>query len=279
MEFKETDCFLGRAILLSDGNVELTVTLDVGVRVIDFRLKNGENVFFQDEKRQITKQVGGETWYIYGGHRLWIAPEDEASYYPDNAKVEYKITESGAEFLPPKQIDGIQKKLIINFADNGEVIVTHEVANFGEPKTLSVWALTALKSGGTLKIGLPKTDAGYRPNRNVVLWSYSGLFDKRFKLSDGEIRLKSNKKNEKPFKFGIFNPDVRAEYKIKAGKTACVFSKRVVNFPEGIYPDFHCNFEGYCNHLIQELETLSSVAMLNTGERAVHVEAWRLTDD
>ena len=35
------------------------------------------------------------TWYIYGGHRLWLTPESSPeTYYPDNDKVKYEITDT-----------------------------------------------------------------------------------------------------------------------------------------------------------------------------------------
>ena len=52
---------------LSNGDAELIVTLDVGPRVISYRLKDGKNVF-----KEFADQLGksGESgWQIRGGHR------------------------------------------------------------------------------------------------------------------------------------------------------------------------------------------------------------------
>src|SRR6266446_5134180 len=55
---------------LSNGEAELILTLDVGPRVISYKLTNGKNVFVE-----LADQLGksGETeWIARGGHRLWV---------------------------------------------------------------------------------------------------------------------------------------------------------------------------------------------------------------
>ncbi len=59
---------------LSNGDTELVLTLDVGPRVISYKLKDGKNVFVE-----LADQMGksGEAeWVARGGHRLWVGPED-----------------------------------------------------------------------------------------------------------------------------------------------------------------------------------------------------------
>ena len=54
---------------LSNGEAELILTLDVGPRVISYKLTDGKNVFVE-----LADQLGksGETeWVARGGHRLW----------------------------------------------------------------------------------------------------------------------------------------------------------------------------------------------------------------
>src|SRR6516164_11764967 len=74
---------------VSNGDAELIVTLDVGPRVISYRLAGGKNVL-----KQYAEQLGksGEKdWQIRGGHRLWVGPEDlTRTYAPDNGPVKYK---------------------------------------------------------------------------------------------------------------------------------------------------------------------------------------------
>src|ERR1041384_8610119 len=59
-------------VRLTNGQVELIVTTDVGPRVIRFGFVGGQNLF-KEFKDQVGK-TGGDEWRGYGGHRLWDAP-------------------------------------------------------------------------------------------------------------------------------------------------------------------------------------------------------------
>ena len=66
----------GRCICLENGVIRLIATLDVGPRIIYFGTRGNGNILFEDVRRdfcELTKGYG--TWYAYGGHRLWTAPE------------------------------------------------------------------------------------------------------------------------------------------------------------------------------------------------------------
>ena len=75
-------------IRLDNCKIELVVTTDVGPRIIRFGLNRGQNLF--NEIREQLGKTGGDQWLIYGGHRLWHAPEDiHRSYFPDNSAIKY----------------------------------------------------------------------------------------------------------------------------------------------------------------------------------------------
>ena len=59
---------------LTNGDAELIVTLDVGPRVISYKLAGGTNVFKNYD--EMMGKSGEADWMIRGGHRLWAAPED-----------------------------------------------------------------------------------------------------------------------------------------------------------------------------------------------------------
>src|SRR5579862_2812093 len=59
---------------VSNGEVELVVTADLGPRIIRFGFVGGQNLF-----KEFSEQLGrtGETEFqLRGGHRVWKAPED-----------------------------------------------------------------------------------------------------------------------------------------------------------------------------------------------------------
>src|SRR5882757_10175999 len=71
---------------VSNGEVELIVTADVGPRVIRYGFVGGQNLF-KEFKEQLGKS-GEKAWQARGGHRLWIAPEAvPESYALDNTPV------------------------------------------------------------------------------------------------------------------------------------------------------------------------------------------------
>src|SRR3954467_39599 len=64
---------------ISNGEVELIVTGDVGPRVIRYGFVGGQNLF-KEFKEQMGKK-GEREWQARGGHRLWAAPEDAKDTY------------------------------------------------------------------------------------------------------------------------------------------------------------------------------------------------------
>ena len=107
-----------------------SVTTDIGPRIIHFSFPGDENVFaeFPDQ----LGQTGGDDWRIYGGHRLWAAPESvPRTYHPDNNPV--KIHDFG-NFVrltaPIEPKTGIQKEIDISLSPNNtKVKVVHRICN------------------------------------------------------------------------------------------------------------------------------------------------------
>src|SRR5947209_10063172 len=71
---------------ISNREVELIVTSDVGPRVIRYGFVGGQNLF-KEFADQLGKS-GENSWQGRGGHRLWIAPEKlPETYALDNHAV------------------------------------------------------------------------------------------------------------------------------------------------------------------------------------------------
>ena len=117
MEIQEKFNFGGwkNCIHMTDGEVEVVVTTDVGPRIIHFGFVGDKNIFGEIGEQQ--GKTGGDKWMIYGGHRFWHSPEaNPRTYYPDNNPVNYiwngetlKLTQNIEETT------GIQKEMEINF--------------------------------------------------------------------------------------------------------------------------------------------------------------------
>jgi hypothetical protein len=271
---------------LRNGDVELIVTLDVGPRIISYRLAEGKNVF-KEFVGQLGKS-GEKDWQIRGGHRLWVAPEDTTrTYAPDNEPVEYQEEGAGqVRFTPaPDRRYGLQKTLTVRLAPRGrKVTVHHALKNIGDKATtLAPWALTVLAPGGIEIIPLPPkkphpgavsnalSSRDFAPNQHLALWPYFDFRDLRWKFGTKYITLKQELKRG-PTKIGLAHQMGWVAY-LNQGT---LFLKRF-SFEQGkTYPDGGCNFETFTNDEMLEMETLGPLVNLEPGQTAELTERWEL---
>jgi len=275
---------------LSNGDVELIVTLDVGPRIISYRRGNGANVFKVFEES--AGKTGGDEWVAYGGHRVWAAPEDlTRTYAPDNTgPVKYKHLDDGGVRLtgPPDTAYGMQRELEVHLAPSGsEVTVKNLITNIGDAKTrLAVWALTVMAPGGTEVMPLPpkkphpgppknaRSAEDFAPNQVMVMWPFFDFDDPRWHFGSKYITL-HQRSDRGPTKIGLRQKLGWAGYV----NNGTLFVKRF-QFHEGKhYPDHGVNFETFSNQEIQEIETLGPLMDLEPGKTAEHTERWELFND
>jgi hypothetical protein len=269
----------GNCLEISNGIVDVVATLDLGPRIIRYGFTGQANMFKEDTDRIINKKVNRfsedeDTWYIYGGHRLWTSPEgDPRSYYPDNSPVAWMALPNGAVLTPPEEKwNQYQKEIEITMDDSGEVNVVHRISNRGAwPVELSPWALSVMAQGGTAVIPQVKRETGLLGNRILALWPYSRMDDSRVSWGNDYIRIKQAQ-GETPFKLGTNNENGWAAY-YNAGN---LFVKYYEHNPDGKYPDFGVSFEAYVNDHFLELESLGELRELQPGETAEHIETWNL---
>ena len=68
---------------LSNGTVELIVSVGLGPRILCYRRIDGGVNFMKNFDEEMA-DVKPDEWQSYGGHRLWHAPEVwPRTYYPD----------------------------------------------------------------------------------------------------------------------------------------------------------------------------------------------------
>lgn len=277
---------------LSNGTVELVITLDVGPRVIRYGFVGGRNVF-----KEFDEQIGksGESeWQIRGGHRLWHAPEDvKRTYALDNSPVKYeKLGENGVRVIQPvESITGIQKEMDITLdASSARVRVTHRLRNANLwGVELAPWALTVMAAGGTAIIPLPEKIAhpgsvepgekpdyrGFEVNQSVILWPFTDLADPRWRWGTRYITLKQDSSAKKPTKIG---------YTLKTGwvgylNNGLLFVKGIPHQEGATYTDGGSNFETFTNKDMLEVESLGPLQPIAPGGAVEHVEQWWLLKD
>jgi len=272
----------GKCIVLSNGTVEIYVSLDIGPRVLRYGFIGGENVFFNDLKREvvnndlsINKTFGQPGWNIYGGHRLWTSPEYmPETYYPDCYPVEFIKTEQGGIFNQVEQLP-FKKKCSIEFVlgEDTNITVIHRVTNTGTTQSeYAIWALSVLAPGGTEIIPMPRRKTGYLANRVISVWDYVDMSDDRVYWGKDYITLKQDPAAESSFKFGINNDVAVSGY---FNKGLC-FIKHYDHHENGVYPDYGVSYETYTNAKFLEAETLGELKKVAPGETISHNEYWSL---
>ncbi len=115
----------------------------------------------------------------------------------------------------------------------------------------------------------PLDPEGLLPNRQLVLWPYSGTSDPRFKLGDSSIGIETQPIAQ-PFKLGYLNRAGWMEYHTQG----VVFRKEFRPEPDQSHVDMGCNAEVYTNDKIIELETLGPLVTLQPGQTVEHFERW-----
>src|SRR3979411_2565957 len=115
---------------VTNGEVELIVTGDVGPRIIRFGFVGGQNLF-KEYPEQMGK-TGEEKFQLRGGDRVWKAPEAPvATWAPDNVPVEIMPTSTGlVARAPVEPLTNLQKEIEVSMAPSGsEVTVAHLITN------------------------------------------------------------------------------------------------------------------------------------------------------
>jgi len=265
---------------VSNGFVDLIVTTDVGPRIIRFGFVGEENEF--KEYDGMVGETGGAEWRIYGGHRLWHAPEARPrSYYPDNVPVAW---EEHAGFVhvvqPTETTTGIQKEIDIRLsAREAHVEVTHRLRNANLwAVELAPWALSVMAPGGRAIIPLPPCASHQEsllPTGVIALWAYTNMADRRWLWGKKYVMLGQDRTATAPQKAGFVVTDGWAAY----ARDGHLLVKKFSYLEGERYPDFGCSVEVFTDADMLELETLGPLVRLPPGGIAEHVEHWFLFRD
>ena len=262
--------------LMTNGEVELVVTGDIGPRVMRYGFVGGQNFFKEFEDQMGT--TGEDSWVPRGGHRVWIAPEDPVmSYAPDNATCKVAVKGGMIEATGPvEKLTGLEKKISIKMQAEGTgVEVTHQIRNAGsKPYRLASWVLTMMAQGGWGIHGFPPRGTHpevLAPTNPLVMWAFTHLNDPRWTFTQKYMVLRQDRNNTVPQKLGTFNPSTWGAYLLNFE----LFVKRYEATAEvASYPDLGCSYETFTNEEILELETLGPITTLAPGESVSHLERW-----
>ncbi len=262
---------------ITNGEVELVVTSDVGPRVMSYGFAGGQN-FFWVQKETVGK-TGQPEWILRGGHRIWVGPEDvKYTYPPDNSAVPVRV--EGDVLIATQPVEketGIEKQIEVRLAPQGsDVTIIHRLANrTNMPLEFAAWALSMMAPGGRGVSGFPPRGTHpemLQPTNPLVMWAFSDLSDPRWTWLKKYFVLRQDASNATPTKIGHFNPHTFGAYFLNGE----MFVKRYEADPSKTYPDFGCSYETFTNADFLEIETMGPLTKVAAGATLEHVERWTL---
>ncbi len=263
---------------LTNGKIEAVVTTDVGPRVIRLGFVGEQNVF-KEYADQMGK-TGGQSWNIYGGHRLWHAPEaSPRTYAVDNSPVKYEWNGKTLKLMQQiEETTRIVKEIEITLDANANHIrLNHRLINANQwDIELSPWCLSVMAPGGRAII--PQED--YRPHpeyllpaRPIVLWHYTNMSDPRWTWGEKYIQLRQDPNAKVKQKAGVMNRKGWMAYLLNGD----LFVKKYPFVDGAKYPDFGCNTETYTDADMLEMESIGPLTKLSMeGGKVEHIEDWYL---
>jgi hypothetical protein len=264
-------------IRISNGESELIISTDIGPRILRFGFINSQNFFHLSPDD--SGKMGGNTWRIYGGHRLWLAPEAiPRSYCPDNDPVNFSFHGDTIKLMQVKETTtGIVKEMEITLSpDKNQVTVLHRLVNQNLwDVELSPWGISALTQGGRAIIPQEPYGEGddyLLPARPLVLWQYTKMKDPRWIWGDKYIQAKQDPGITSEQKIGVLNKQGWTAYYLNGE----ILIKKFDCDPIAVYPDFGSNNETYINGNLLEIETLGPLAKIPPQGKAEHAEYWLL---
>jgi hypothetical protein len=270
----KTTKFLGHdCVALENASLQLLVTQSVGPRIISLRFKGGENLFA--ELPDVTDALpDGRLYHLYGGHRLWHAPEVmPRTYQPDDEPVQISAVDDGLVVTQQTEaLTGMQKSLRVSlWGEEPKVTIEHTLTNRGVwPVNCAVWAITQLKAGGFAILPQARDETGFLPNRSLAIWPYNDMNSPQLRWGKDYIFMHAPMHQR--FKLGFPNHRGWLAY----WQAGTLFVKRATFDPQGAYCDFNSSSECFCNEEFIELETLAPLTELRPGASVTHDETWEL---
>ncbi len=264
---------------VASSELELLVPSEIGPRIIAAQMRGGKNLL-----KQMPAEIGsrgGSEWRIYGGHRLWRAPEERTiTYAPDNDPIqivphERGITATGA----PEPSSHLVKEIDISFHTPSVATITHRITNRGSaPMLVAPWALTVFPESTIGILPLPPKglhEEQLLPTASLNLWAYTDLTDTRLSIAPTSIAIRQAPQKTAPLKIGVgYDGGSHAWSAAVVDNFLFVISFRID--PSASYPDRGSMTEIYTDGGILELESLGALTDLSPGDTATLVEQWSI---
>jgi hypothetical protein len=260
---------------LANDHLWVDVLATAGPRIIRLGLAGSARNLLAE-----TPDIGWQTpngrYELFGGHRLWFAPEDpDRVAVPDGGGLRAEPEPDGIRLTGRvEQPTGLVRSMALRLRPGRAALeVRHELCNVGDaPIELAPWTITQLPLGGTVLLpqAAPSDVNRVRPNRMLVLWPYTSWEDPRLGLRDGLLSL--NASDGPSLKVGYFNDAGWVAYL----RDGTILVRRFE--PRGglPHPDLGCNVEVFIGDRFVELELVGQLGLLAPGSTATLLERWEV---
>jgi hypothetical protein len=260
---------------LAGAHLWLDVLATAGPRIVRLGLAGSDRNLLAE-----TPDDGWETphgrYELFGGHRLWFAPEDpDRVAVPDGHGLVVSAVPGGTRLTGlAEEPTGLVRSMTIRLSASVAAFeLRHELRNVGaKPIELAPWSITQLPLGGTVLLPQRAATPGHhvRPNRTLVLWPYTSWEDARFRPRDGLLTLHA-----------IAGPSLKLGYLNDAGwvgyvRDGALLVRRFEPVHGRPHPDLGCNVETYIGAHYLELELLGPLTRVEPGGSVVLIEDWEI---
>jgi hypothetical protein len=268
--------FHGRPTLrIANPTISVEVLAAAGPRIVGLR-RAGEGANLLAETPDIGWDTASGRYELFGGHRLWFAPEDpDRVAVPDSDGLTVEPLVNGLRLTGAAEPATACVRSIEVTIDPGlpALDVLHRVHN-GGPRALELapWSITQLPLGGRALLPQRRAVPGHhtRPNRNLVLWPYASWDDARLRVRDGLVTVDA-----------VAGPDLKVGCLAEPGWVAyaregTALVRRFEPATGEAHPDLGCNVETYCGSRYLELEVLGPTRVLAPGASSTLLERWEV---
>jgi hypothetical protein len=252
------------------GDKRLIITADFGPRILSLSVGGGPNVLFVDGQ----KRFKNGQWLLYGGHRLWIAPETQSTYAPDNDPCWVESGRGSVTVTAADKALGLEKSITVS-ERRGDFVITHTVVNRSETLVIgAIWALTCVTPPVT--VFFPWGTGGDWDLKKIVYWNKwmnhaTDVRGTQFIPTDDLFLIRPDGSEGKVGTSG-------AGGFVGATGDGFSFIKRFDRRRSAIYPDEDCALQCYTCADFVEMETLGPLVTFFPNVPIVHEEQWIIRD-
>ena len=263
------DSICGHAAVVSDGDMELIVSLDYGPRIVSVTKGGSKNLIYNEVDEQYGRSHG---------HKMRITLERSTNgIYCDDLPVRYSPMTDGVRFVQTAaQPVALELSMDITKAPEGGIMIVHSVLNKSDDYVkLSIYTETPFDNSGFVFVPQSNVPETEKPGRILTLWHGVSWTDPRLHFFNQYICV-GNTENELQHRLKLGSNNTAGWCGYSDGRSC--FIKRYVHSRSALYPFYSCSTIATSEFRHMSIQTTSPFYRIAPGENARHVEYWTLPD-